>query len=77
MLIRILEGRQSMINIAFLKQLIEEKGMSQKELALSMGLTESCVSRILSGKRSGSLYVLEGLCRAFPDTDLRLFLTVK
>lgn len=60
-----------MLNIEYVKQLMAERDMSQKALAVDAHLTESCVSRILNGKRTGSLEVLEGLARAFPDVDLR------
>lgn len=63
-----------MINVAAVKQLMEERDLSQKALAVDMQLTESCISRILNGKRLGSLDFLEGLARAFPDVDLRIFL---
>lgn len=55
---------------------MQERGISRKALAVDTHLTESCISRILSGKRSGSLEVLEGLARAFPDVDLRSFLKI-
>ena len=35
-----------------LKSLIEEKGMTQKELARRTGLTEASVSRYISGHRT-------------------------
>ena len=65
-----------MVNVEYVKQLMDERGLSQKALAVDMRLTESCISRILSGKRAGSLEFVEGLARAFPDVDLRNFLTV-
>ena len=64
-----------MINVEFVKQLMEERDMSQKALAIDMHTTESCVSRLLNGKRSGSVDTLERLAMAFPDVDLRSFLT--
>ena len=63
-----------MINVDYVKYLMSEEDMSQKALAVSMHMTESCISRFLNGKRTGSLEFLEGLARAFPDTDLREFL---
>lgn len=63
-----------MINVEYVKQLMDERDLTQQMLAVEMRVTESCVSRILNGKRQGSLDFLEGLARAFPDTDLRLFL---
>lgn len=66
-----------MINVDFVKELCAQRGLSQKALAVDMHLTESCVSRMLNGKRNGSLEVLEGLARAFPDIDLRLFLKLE
>ena len=65
-----------MINVAYVKQLMDERNFAQQKLAKKMHVTESCVSRILNGKRQGSLEFLEGLARAFPDVDLRLFLIV-
>lgn len=65
-----------MINVEYVKQLMEERDLTQQMLAVEMRVTESCVSRILNGKRLGSLDFLEGLARAFPDVDLRLFLKV-
>ena len=66
-----------MINVEAVKKLMGERGLSQKALAVDMHLTESCVSRMLNGKRSGSLEVLEGLARAFPDVDIRIFLKME
>lgn len=63
-----------MINVEYVKQLMEERDLSQKALAVELKLTESCISRILNGKRLGSLDFLEGIARAFPDVDLRTFL---
>lgn len=63
-----------MINVDYVIRMMDEHYMSQKILAVSMHMSESCVSRILSGQRSGSLAFLEGLARAFPDEDLRSFL---
>lgn len=63
-----------MINVEYVKHLMTERDLTQQMLAVEMHVTESCVSRILNGKRLGSLDFLEGLARAFPDVDLRLFL---
>lgn len=66
-----------MINVEFVKQLMKERDMSQKALAVDTRLTETCISRVLNGKRSGSLEFLEGLIRAFPDVEIRLFLKME
>ena len=71
------KGEETVINVEAVKKHMEERGLSQKALAVDMHLTESCVSRMLNGKRSGSLEVLEGLARAFPDVDLRVFLKLE
>lgn len=63
-----------MINVEFVKQLMKERNLSQKALAIDTHLTETCISRVLNRKRSGSLEFLEGLIRAFPDVEIRLFL---
>lgn len=66
--------RSSMLNIDLVNKLMAERDLTRKALALDMGITESCLSRILSGKRTGSMEVIEGLARAFPDVNLRDFL---
>ena len=63
-----------MINVEFVKTLMKERGLSQKALAVDTRLTETCISRVLNGKRNGSIEFLEGLIRAFPDVEIRLFL---
>lgn len=65
---------EEMLNIDLVNKLMAERDLTRKALALDMGITESCLSRILSGKRTGSLDVIEGLAKAFPDVDLRDFL---
>lgn len=66
-----------MINVEYVKQLMEERDLSRKALAMDMGITESCLSRILSGKRIGSIEVIEGLAMAFPDIELRSLLLLE
>ncbi len=68
------ERRKTAINVEFVKQLMKERDLSQKALAVDTHLTETCISRVLNGKRNGSLEFLEGLIRAFPDVEIRLFL---
>ena len=63
-----------MINVEFVKTLMKERNLSQKALAVDTHLTETCISRVLNGKRNGSIEFLEGLIRAFPDVEIRLFL---
>ena len=70
------KGERIMINAEFLKKLMDERGISRKALAIDTHLTESCISRILSGQRAGSLEVLETLATVFPDVDLRSFLKI-
>jgi transcriptional regulator with XRE-family HTH domain len=43
---------------AAIRELLESRGISQKTLADSIGLTESAVSRIVSGERYPSMPVL-------------------
>jgi len=66
-----------MINTDFVKELMKQRGYSQKALAVDMKVTESCVSRMLSGQRGGSLEALEGLIRAFPDVEIKSFLKME
>ena len=38
-----------------LKEILEEKGISQRELSLRTGYTEAAISRYVSGTRKGSI----------------------
>ena len=62
------------INVKVVEQLMLERDIPRKELAARMGISESCLSRVMSGNRTGSLAFLIGLAKVFPDIDLRSFL---
>ena len=55
-----------------LKEVLEEKNMTQKELAIRIGVTEGTISRYISGKRKISLlkiYVI-AQCLGVPMEEL-------
>lgn len=48
-----------------LRALFDQTGMTQKDFAQMCGLTQSTVTRLLSGKRSPELITLVKICQAF------------
>ena len=47
-----------------LRALVRERGLSQRELAVAAGLSDSAVSQYLSGSREPNLRVFSQLCSA-------------
>ena len=48
-----------------LRALFDQTGLTQKDFAQMCGLTQSTVTRLLSGKRSPQLITLVKICQAF------------
>lgn len=62
-------------NIEYLKQLQDEKGWSNAQLAFKMGVSKAHVGRIFSGKREAGTKVISGIVKAFPNEPLdKLFI---
>ena len=62
-------------NINYIKQLQSEKGWSNAQLAIKMGVSKAHVGRIFSGKREAGTKVISGIIRAFPNESLdKLFI---
>ena len=53
--------------------LIKQRGITQKELAVAMGLTQTSVSRWVNGKEIPSHPTLDALCRYFNVPPMALF----
>lgn len=66
-----------MINVEYLKQMMEERGMSRRDFCRKGHVEESSICRLFKGERAGSLGFLEGIARCFPDVDLRSFLILE
>ena len=64
-------------NIAALTHLMVEKRLSQAQLASKIGVSRSCISRIMSGKRTPSSQVMAGLKKAFPEYSLDYYFAVE
>jgi len=63
------------LNIEYIKQLQDEKGWSNAQLAMKMGVSKAHVGRILNGKRDAGTKVISGIIRAFPNESLdKLFI---
>lgn len=57
-------------NIEYIKQLQNEKGWSNAQLAIKMGVSKAHVGRIFSGKRDAGNKVISGIVKAFPNEPL-------
>ena len=57
-------------NIDYIKQLQNEKGWSNAQLAFKMGVSKAHVGRIFSGKREAGTKVISGIIKAFPNEPL-------
>lgn len=68
-----------------IKEILDEKGMSQQELAEKTGLTAATISSIINGKSSPKLVILEKIAEAFgisiqdlfPQTNDKIQLIIK
>ncbi len=58
------------VNITALNHLMNDKGLSQAQLACKLGVSRSCISRIMSGQRMPSSQVMAGFKKAFPEYSL-------
>ena len=58
------------LNLEFIKELIEKKGWSKRQLAMKSGLSSATISRIITGKRGAGTRTLAGIRKAFPDEPL-------
>ena len=62
-------------NIHYIKQLQNEKGWSNAQLAIKMGVSKAHDGRIFSGKRDAGNKVISGIVKAFPNEPLdKLFI---
>ncbi len=55
------------VNVEFLKNYIKEKGLSESELAISIGVAHSTVNRVLNGKRNAGGKFITGVLNTFPE----------
>lgn len=56
-------------------QIINEKGISQQEMAERIGVDASTISYFCKGKRKPGFEILERIAKAFPDVDLNWLIT--
>lgn len=55
-----------MLNIEYIKKLMCEKNMSERQLAVKSGLSSATISRVLNNKRGAGTRTLNGIRKAFP-----------
>ncbi len=60
-------------NVLALRQVMDERHMSEAALARTMGVSRACINRILKKQRQPSAKVVTGLRTAFPDRSLDYF----
>ncbi|KGM99556.1 helix-turn-helix transcriptional regulator [Clostridium botulinum] len=58
------------INYLKIKELMEEKNLSQNQLAVKANVSKGTISRVLNGKRGVGRKVIVGFLRTFPDETL-------
>jgi transcriptional regulator with XRE-family HTH domain len=63
-------GIQMILNIEYIKKLMCEKNMSERQLAIKSGLSSATISRILTGKRGAGAKTIAGIRKAFPKEAL-------
>lgn len=54
------------LNIEYIKKLMCEKNMSERQLAVKSGLSSATISRVLNNKRGAGARTLAGIRKAFP-----------
>lgn len=71
-------SRNKIINIPYLKKYQQDKKLNNRELAAKIGVHESTISRILSGKKGvGSTFIIGAFCH-LEDINLKeLFIEKK
>lgn len=62
-------------NVEKIVELMEKRGWTQIELAERAQISRSYLSRVLSGERDGGSTFLIGMTKAFPENDIRDFIT--
>lgn len=60
-------------NVLALRRAMNEKQMSEADLARAIGVSRACINRILKKQRLPSAKVIKGLKAAFPDKSLDYF----
>ena len=67
-----------MLDVQKIKELMHEEGLNQSAMARRLGVSKSCISRILRGQRVPSSLFIARLKQAFPDYGLdRLFVSLR
>jgi transcriptional regulator with XRE-family HTH domain len=56
-----------LLNVDYVKELIREKGWSERKLAMKAGISHATVSRIINGKRRAGVRAITGIRKAFPE----------
>ena len=64
-----------MVNVGYIRKLMEEHHMSLGQLAIRTGVSKSQWSRVLAHKRGIGTRAMIGLKKAFPNADMnKIFL---
>lgn len=58
------------LNIEYLKEIIKEKGWSERQFALKTGLSSATISRILNNKRGAGVKAMGAIRKALKDVPM-------
>ena len=61
-----------MLNRDYIYSLMRERSWSQADLAMNARVSESAISRWLSGQRKSSGLIIQAMKRAFPDEKIEM-----
>lgn len=58
------------LNIEYLKEIIKEKGWSERQFALKTGLSSATISRILNNKRGAGVKSMGAIRKVLKDVPM-------
>ena len=66
-------GEDVKINVDGIRKIMKDRGLSLRMFSASIGVSPSCMSRIINGQREPSTLVVGALKNAFPEYPLDYF----
>ena len=66
-----MKRRSVIANSVYIKEFVQQKGLSDRRFALVLGMSPATISRILSGNRGAGSKVIGLVMQKFPDFDVK------